>query len=66
MITDQHIDHIYDALCTMAIASDILSRGNVDNKEASDMAWLLGTAKNRLNETLKAVEEAQFAQEKRR
>ncbi|WP_273725071.1 hypothetical protein [Brucella gallinifaecis] len=65
MITEQDIDHIYDALSTMALASEILSRGNVDNKDASDMAWLLGSAKKRLNETLKTVEDAQFAQEKK-
>lgn len=63
MITEQNIDHIYDALSTMALASEMLARGNVDNKDASDMAWLLGSAKKRLNETLKAVEEAQFVQE---
>lgn len=47
MITEQNIDHIYDALSTMALASEMLARGNVDNKDASDMAWLLGGERRR-------------------
>lgn len=54
--TESLIDATYDALIVMNIVSQRLSEGEVSDKEASDMAWLIGSTKRRLEPVVEALE----------
>lgn len=55
--TEALIDATYDALILMNVVCQRLSEGEVSDQEASDMCWLLGSTKRRLEPVVDALEE---------
>ncbi len=50
------IDATYDAITTMRLFSQRLSEGEIDDNLASEMSWLLGSAKKRLEPVINLLE----------
>lgn len=63
-VTDQHIDAVYDAMEMMALFGQILRDGEINDKMAGEMAWLLGSAKARLEPALGVLEKIHAAEVK--
>lgn len=61
-VTDELIDATYDAVTMMRLFSQRLSEGDVDNNVASEMSWLLGSAKKRLEPVLNLLEQIESQQ----
>ena len=58
-ITKEHINGLYDACAMMRLFSQVMNEGEIDDRKASEMSWLLGTAKLRLEPLLDVVEQIQ-------
>ncbi|MBD9592706.1 hypothetical protein IB270_07665 [Ensifer sp. ENS05] len=63
-VTSDHIDTVYDATQTMRLFSQVLSGGEIDDRMANEMLWLLGSLKRRLDPIINLLEEVQTEQEK--
>lgn len=61
-ITDELIDGMYDAVTTTSLFAGRLSDGDVGNSEASEMSWLLGSMRRRLEAALIVLEQIQTEQ----
>ncbi len=61
-VTDAHIDTVYDAIQTMRLFSQFLSGGEIDDRMASEMSWLLGSLKRRLDPITDLLETIQAEQ----
>lgn len=55
-VTDHHIDALYDAMEMMALFGQILRNGEINDKMAGEMAWLLGSTKQRLGPVMGLLE----------
>jgi hypothetical protein len=64
-VTKELIENTYDAVTIMRLFSQRLSEGEVDDHEASEMSWLLGSAKKRLEPVLYLLEKIEHEQEQR-
>ncbi len=62
MITEKNIDTLYDMIETLTLMSIVLADGNVSDNSCQSMAWLSGSIKERLRETLIIMESVQHAQ----
>lgn len=65
IVTKDIIENTYDAVTIMRLFSQRLSEGEVDDNEASEMSWLLGSARKRLEPVLDMLEMIEREQEKR-
>jgi hypothetical protein len=61
-VTNELIDATYDAVTMMRLFSQRLSEGEVDDNVASEMSWLLGSAKKRLEPVLNVLEQIESQQ----
>jgi hypothetical protein len=61
-VTDELIDSMYDAITTASLFAGRLSDGDVSNPEASEMSWLLGSMRRRLEAALIVLEQIQTEQ----
>jgi hypothetical protein len=61
-VTDELIDSMYDAITTTSLFAGRLSDGDVHNSEASEMSWLLGSMRRRLEAALIVLEQIQTEQ----
>ncbi|OQP86030.1 hypothetical protein BTR14_13180 [Rhizobium rhizosphaerae] len=64
-VTKELIDNTYDAVTIMRLFSQRLSEGEVSEDEASEMSWLLGSAKRRLEPVIDLLEKIEHEQEQR-
>jgi hypothetical protein len=62
-ITETHIEAVYDAVTFMRLASQILSEGEIDDRVASEISWMLGSTRKRLEPIINLLELIQFEQE---
>ncbi|TCQ28238.1 hypothetical protein [Rhizobium sp. PP-CC-3G-465] len=62
VVTQEHVDVTQDALVLMRFLSQRLSVGEVTDDEASEMSWLLGTAKRRLEPVIELLENFEWHQ----
>jgi hypothetical protein len=65
IITKELIENTYDAVTIMRLFSQRLSEGEVDDNEASEMSWMLGSTRKRLEPVLDMLEMIEREQEKR-
>jgi hypothetical protein len=65
-ITEEHIDALYDGLALMRFASQVLTEVEIDDRMASELSWLLGSAKKRMEPLLEIIEELQHDQQAKR
>jgi hypothetical protein len=63
-VTVEHIEAVYDAVNMMRLFSQRLADGEVHDIEASEMSWLLGSAKKRLDPVIGILELAKHEQER--
>lgn len=56
-VTAELIDNVYDAITVMGLFSQRLSEGEISDKEAGEMSWLLGSTKKRLEPVIEALED---------
>ncbi len=62
-VTSRHIDDMFDACATLQMISQALSEGDIGDKEAGDMSWLLGSMKKRIVEVIHLLENIQADQQ---
>jgi hypothetical protein len=64
IVTDAHIDAVYDACARMRLASQMLSDhdGNLGTKNGGDLSWVLGSTKIRLEPIINLLEALQSEQ----
>jgi hypothetical protein len=65
IITKELIENTYDAVTIMRLFSQRLSEGEVDDNEASEMSWMLGSTRKRLEPVVDMLEMIEREQEKR-
>lgn len=63
-VTNEHIDSVYDATQTISLFSQILSDGEIGDRTAGEMSWLLGSVKKRLDPIIDLLERLQMKQER--
>ncbi|NLS07634.1 hypothetical protein HGP14_30690 [Rhizobium sp. P32RR-XVIII] len=63
-VTNEHIDAVYDATQTISLFSQILSDGEIGDRSAGEMSWLLGSVKKRLDPIIDLLERMQMKQER--
>lgn len=61
-VTDEIIDNTYDAINLMRMLSQRLSEGEIDDNLASEMSWLLGSTKRRLEPVINVLEQIENQQ----
>ncbi|WP_395774042.1 hypothetical protein [Agrobacterium pusense] len=61
-VTDEIIDNTYDAINLMRMLSQRLSEGGIDDNLASEMSWLLGSTKRRLEPVINVLEQIENQQ----
>lgn len=61
-VTAELIDNVYDAITVMCLFSQRLSEGEITDKEAGEMSWLLGSTKKRLEPVIVALEHVESVQ----
>lgn len=64
MVTEGMIDAIYDALAVMSMFTQRLADGEVSQNEGTDMSWILGSTKRRLEPILSVLEHIQAEQQR--
>lgn len=64
-VTNEIIDVTYDAMTMMRLFGQRLSEGEVNDQEAGEMSWLLGTAQKRLEAVINCLEEVQTDQRRK-
>ena len=64
MITDGEIDDLHDVIETLNLAEIVLSNGNITDKTAGSISWLLGTMQSKIRNALHILEETQTLQQK--
>ncbi|MDX1193728.1 hypothetical protein GOL96_19590 [Sinorhizobium medicae] len=61
-VASHHIDAVYDATQIMSLFAGVLADGDVDDKKAGEMSWLLGSAKKALDPIIDLLEQLQAEQ----
>lgn len=61
-VASHHIDAVYDATQIMSLFAGLLADGDVDDKKAGEMSWLLGSAKKALDPIIDLLEKLQAEQ----
>ncbi|WP_311272109.1 MULTISPECIES: hypothetical protein [unclassified Rhizobium] len=61
-VTEGMIDAVYDALAVMNMFTQRLADGEVSQNEGTDMSWILGSTKRRLEPILSVLEHIQNEQ----
>lgn len=64
-VSKELIENTYDAVTIMRMFSQRLSEGEVDDNEASEMSWMLGSTRKRLEPVLEILEMIEREQEQR-
>jgi len=63
-VTETHIDALYDAITFLRLSSQILSEGEIDDRVAGEISWMLGSVKRRLEPVINLLEEMESRQER--